>query len=102
MHEGPVPSNPYRMRIQCPACGRGTSFHRITGLLYSHTTPDTTDVCPASRTVVADAVDEDVVYPEPLRYQPGEAPPDQGLRGDEPSNSVRALRGGLPGLGRRR
>ena len=95
-------SSPDAVVICCPECRRDTRANRRTGRLYSHQLPNTTELCPGSAT--------DVLPPEG-----GEAP--QGLRrlekAESPgasrsrtrlrmaSTSVRTVRGGLPGLGKR-
>lgn len=97
-------SNPYKVKIECPACGRKTAANTRTGALYSHTEPGSTKVCPASTTIVIEPTDADTrpVLAPPIKRAPSKPAPPAVPNDDGPSVNVRALPGGLPGLGRRR
>jgi hypothetical protein len=94
--------NPYREPATCERCGARTAYNRRTGRLYSHPEPGTTRACPHGGALVAAPTGEEAVI---IPADPPPAPrvvATRPLRGDEESVSVRTVRGGLPGLGRRR
>ncbi|EYR64881.1 hypothetical protein N866_03310 [Actinotalea ferrariae CF5-4] len=100
----PAPSgNPFRDLGTCPVCDCTVAVNTRTGRAYSHALPDSTVVCTGSGALVEGALREDAppAAPPAPRYAPRPAPANvvQGVGGGA---SVRAWRGGLPGLGKRR
>ncbi len=90
------------MAVTCPECGRETHFSVETGKLYVHPRVDRTKNCRAGGMQVA----EPTVPPETRRRRrkvPKKKPEDitEIPEARPRSTSVRAMSGGLPGLGRR-
>jgi hypothetical protein len=98
----PGTHNPDTVMALCPGCDREIRTNRRTGLLYSHQLPDSTEVCSSS----AAALLPPEGGPPPFVLQPAtpETPPVRRFRTRlrDASQSVRTVRGGLPGLGRRK
>lgn len=95
--------NPNTAPHVCPDCGRSTKVNLRTGLLYSHTYPRRTKVCPASASAVLppDPERAKAPIPPPLRT-PTEPQRKKPQYYDGPSQSVQARPSGLPSLGKRR
>lgn len=87
---------------RCAECGSDTRANRRTGLLYSHTRPGSTEVCPDSGRGVLDpegGAPPEVMLPPQSRKEP--EPGSQPRVASGPSQSVRTVSGGLPSHGRR-
>lgn len=99
-------ANPYREGVLCPECGRKTYANTRTGLLYSHTLPDSTLTCSASTMPVTSSVDADASPAQaPERPEPSWEPTPVDPLTEYPTQtrtSVRAASAGLPGHGKRR
>ncbi len=80
----------------CPTCGRRTRVNRRTGMIYSHNIPWSTELCEKSVTPGETPEGGDV----PQRLDPSRPPvqPSSTVRrADSGGQSIRALRGGIPG-----
>lgn len=95
-------SQPYKHKAPCPDCAKAVFVNERTGRLYSHQEVGSTSACSASgREVETPSVEGvDPVTPPPLRAAAAEPQPRR--QQEHPSESVRTVRGGLPGLGKRR
>lgn len=87
--------------FECDECGQLTKSNLRTGVVHSHNLPGDTRVCSNSGRFIGPLGGSVVVrlLPEPTVLSP--VPRVHGYN-DEAHSSVRAVRGGLPGLGRRR
>lgn len=95
--------HPRRQRTVCPVCAQNVSVSTRTGRAYSHTAPEATEPCPGSGAYVPGVRrDDDVVTVEGPDPGPRHQVPPNVRTGVTEAVSVRAWRGGLPGLGRRR
>lgn len=104
-----VVGQPYRVRVVCEACGARTYANTRTGLLYSHSSPGSTSVCRLSATpyVLPEDADREVPIGPPT-YLEREPAVDAAQRPvtqeypEESGQSLRAMPGGLPSLGKKR
>jgi len=105
-HEREVGSRVTVTKIECDGCGQTVKLNLRTGRLYSHNLPNSAEICPVGNTVVRapdpslGGLPEGVLTPK----SPPPEPPTKQARvpREERSESIRALGGGLPTLGRRR
>ncbi|WP_146099104.1 hypothetical protein [Nocardia nova] len=82
----------------CSTCGRRTRVNRRTGMIYSHTIPWSTTVCEASATLAQTPEGGDVPQRLEAADPPPPPPPSATVRrADTRGQSIRALRGGIPG-----
>lgn len=98
---------PHKVPYECEECGAHTQASTRSGECYSHNVPGLVPVrvCSMSRVIVLPA--GALVHEDPYVLDPPPPPVVPRLesvrpRGDEEGLSVRAFRGGLPGLGRHR
>ncbi|MFI9531338.1 transposase [Micromonospora rosaria] len=95
--------NPDAAPHDCPDCGRRTKVNLRTGLLYSHSRPRQTVICPASASAVRPPqLERDKPPTLPPLRRPPEPKPSSPQYYDGPSQSVSARPSGLPSLGKRR
>ena len=94
--------NPNSEPATCLVCEARTRYNTRTGLLYSHPRPGTTGACAAGGRAVAEPEGGPPVAPPPMPPADPMRRPPRTYTGERDSESVRAVRGGLPGLGRRR
>lgn len=92
--------NPNSSPTECSECGASTRLNMVTGKIYSHPVPGSTQTCSTSAKLVAPPQGGEKATIEPLRYMPA-ASEYQLAESDRPV-SIKTVGGGLPGLGRRR
>lgn len=98
-----VPNHTYKADYECALCSQTTKSNLLTGVVYSHNLPDSTEVCsnssrfigPVGASVTAVLVDEQTSSKKPRRGVNIRNYP------EETGNSIRTVSGGSPGLGRR-
>lgn len=96
--------NPFRDLGLCPVCGCTVAVSTRTGRAYSHSLPGSLNVCTGSGAPIAGSLRDEhaaPAVPPAQRYAPRPTPANV-VQGDVHGASVRAWRGGLPGLGKRR
>lgn len=100
-HLADIPHVTVSAPFECDECGQLTKSNLRTGVVHSHNLPGDTRVCSNSGQFIGPLGGSVVVRLLPEPSVPTPASRTHGYS-DEAKSSVRAVRGGLPGLGRRR
>jgi hypothetical protein len=101
VHTWPDSKSPDSVPSDCPVCGTHTRANRRTGLLYSHLLPQTTQSCPGAAQPALPPEGGEAPLLQHADQDKSVTPPTVEVRVADTARSVRTVRGGLPGLGRR-